>query len=325
MVNNNKEFKIIALFLIIGFSLLSFLLFILSFGVNRIREGQTGKVNIVMNHELDPEIAIFGSSVSEVGIDSKIVTNKTKKSCYNLSINGTRFSQYKCLIDELNSYSKNNKTIVLVETYFSFEPIDQITSLDFYLAHIGNENIYVALHKIDPELIWKSRYIPFYKFIPATHIYYKNAIKGWINYLNNSNNIDTLQGYTPVNRDWELDADLAIKKTTKFDIIIQEEIVRDYEQNILKMQKLNKKVIIVLTPMYSEKFKLVTNIKPLIAVLKKIASNTNAIFLDFSSSKICDDKINFYNSNHLNLRGSKIFSNQIADSLNSIFSKNIYN
>jgi hypothetical protein len=84
------------------------------------------------------------------------------------------------------------------------------------------------------------------------------------------------------------------------------------------MNKIGKKVVIVLTPMYSEKLKLVTNIEPLISKLRNIALKTNALFIDFSSSKICDDKNNFYNSNHLNLRGSEMFSNQLADSLNVV-------
>lgn len=321
MKNIKSEIFIIALFLLIGVFVLSLLLWILDFGVKQVSEEQTGKVNYVMNHNLDPKIVIFGSSVSEVGINPKIIAEKTNKSCYNLSINGTRYSQYKCLIDEFNSYSKNNQTVILVETYFSFAPIDRITSIDYYLAHLENDNVYNALYKLDPDLVWKSRYVPFYRFIPATKVYYKNAIKGWGNYIKGNKVLDTSNGYAPVNRNWEIDADNAIKSVGKFQIQIQKDIVQDYEQNILKMKKMGKKVVIVLTPMYSKKLKLVTNINPLISKLKNIALKTNSQFIDFSSSKICDDKNYFYNSNHLNLRGSKIFSNQLADSLNVILFK----
>ncbi len=303
-------------FVLIGLVSISLLTWLINFGVRNSVHEQTYKVNLVMSHKLDPEIAIFGSSVSEVGIDPRIITSKTKKSCYNLSINGTRFSQYKCLINEFNESSSKNEVVVLVETYFSFEPIDRIASIDYYLAHLQNENVYQALYNLDPELIWKAHHIPFYQYIPSSHIYYKNSIIGWKNILKGRIQTDSLQGYSPVNKEWELDADMALKAVGKFEIQIEKDIVKEYEKNILEMHKKGKKVVIVLTPMFSEKFKLVTNLGPLINTLKEVAARTNSTLIDFSRSKLCDDKSNFYNSSHLNYKGSKIFSDQLGDSLN---------
>ena len=104
MITNNKETRIIISFLILFFSFLYFFITILDFGVKSNTLDQTGKVNLVMKHDMDPNIVIFGSSVSEVGISPHIIEKITNRSCYNFSISGTRFKQYKCLIDEFNEY-----------------------------------------------------------------------------------------------------------------------------------------------------------------------------------------------------------------------------
>ncbi len=74
---------------------------IIMFGISKSDKDQMGKINKVCNHSTVPEIAIFGSSVSDVGVSSEILQNKTGKTVYNYSLNGTPFYNYKGIIDEL--------------------------------------------------------------------------------------------------------------------------------------------------------------------------------------------------------------------------------
>lgn len=304
-------------FPIIGLLLLGAISWTIDIGVRHSNSEQTGKVNNIVNHSIDPQLIVFGSSVSEVGVNAPLIRQKTGLSVYNCSMNGTRFMQYKGLIDEFNGYSKNNQYVVLVETYFSFEKTDALAYIDRYLAQIGNHNLYSSLYEMQPGLVWKCRYVPFYKYVAATHVYYKNSAIGWKNIVRKTP-ADTALGYAPVDASWQLDADEAIKNTPHFDISIDSAIVTKYMETIGELEKSGRKVIIVMTPMYTEMLQRVTDMAPLRRRLREISASTGARFLDFSANPLCDQKKFFYNSNHLNLQGSVAFSQVLADSLQLI-------
>src|SRR3954469_17508106 len=233
----------------IGWLLLAGLSFLIDTGVRHSDAEETGKVNKIVNHAIDPDLIVFGSSVSQVGLDPSILKNKTNLSTYNCSINGTRFLQYKGLIDEFASYSKTNKYVVFVESFFSFEPVGALYMPEYFLAEVDNPNLYNALHAIQPDLVWKSRYVPFYKYITVSYRYYKNSMIGWQKIIDAKKNNDPLGGYSPVDRHWEADADEAIRETKPFKVVIDTNIVREYIATVRKLQARGQKVFLVLTPM----------------------------------------------------------------------------
>ncbi len=272
-----------------------------------------------MDHKIDPQIIAFGSSAGEVGIDPNIIQKETGLTCFNDCINGTRFLQYAGLINEFNEYSENNKLIILSESYFTFEKISALMSIETYLPHLNNDNVYHSLFMVQPDLTWKCKYIPFYRYIAATHVYYKNAVIGWNNFLHHRPYQGL--GYFPVNRSWEPDADATIESMGRFNISFDPVIVDEYIRVIKNLQSRKRKVVIILTPVFSEMLKKVTDINPLRAKLDSIATASNVIFLDFTTLPICTDKTMFYNSLHLNQRGSEIFSAILADSLKNIINR----
>jgi hypothetical protein len=313
-----KRFKQVFYFGLVLFSMLFVLHFVLQFGIKSIRIDQIGKINAIAAHDIDPEIAIFGSSVSEVGISPDEIQKSTGLSCFNFSLNGTSFYQYRGLIDEFTTHSKVNKVVVFAEAYFSFSKRDALMAPDHYLAQLSNDRIRLPLEQIDPDLILKSRYIPFYRFIAASHIYYKYAAKGIINKLKGTKDQPILNGFTPVDRSWEADADQAIKQAGKFDIEIDRTVLRLYIQQIKRIQNKGLKVIIILTPIYKKALAKATSLKPLYAAMNEISQKTGAKFLDFSNSDLAEQKTMFYNSNHLNLKGALLFSKQLGDSIRQL-------
>jgi len=301
-----------------GWLIMAGIAYLIDMGVRHSDYEETGKVNKIVAHSIDPSLMVFGSSVSQVGIDPAILAEKTNLPAYNCSINGTRFLQYKGLVDEFAAYSRNNKYVVFVETFFSFESIDALTQPENFLSEVNNENVYEALHEVQPDLVWRSRYVPFYKYTTVSYRYYKNAMIGWKRIISPSGNEDPMLGFSPVDRNWEADADEAIRNTKKFQVQIDPKIVEKYLGSIRELQAKGKKVFLVLTPMYAEMFKRITDISPVRNELIRIAGITGATFLDYSESAISDSKEYFYNSNHLNSAGASMFSSQLGDTLRSL-------
>jgi len=318
--NSNTNKWIVIKFTLIGLCILTIFSWLVDFGVKRSDFSQTGKINMIAAHTLDPDIIIFGSSAGEVGINSSIIHEKTKLSAFNCSIDGTRFMQYKGLIDEFLLYSKNNKYVILVETYFSFDRINAVNALERYVSQINHDNIFNSLYNMQPDLVWKCRYIPFYKYVAVSHVYYKNAVIGWKNFISKSPRKDTANGYTPIDMNWDAAEEERIKNTEPFHIQPDKEIVQEYTNTVRALQQSGRKVIIMFTPAYKALNQL-TDLSPMRLELKNIAASTGAKFLDFSNSEFCSQKEYFYNLNHLNVKGSSLFSEILADSLNAIIKK----
>jgi hypothetical protein len=319
--NFNMSKKYSDLFIVFIFSvglimLLVLISYFLDFGVRNANNDQVGKVNMIINHTIDPGVIAFGSSVGEVGLSSNMLSRDLGESVYNLCIDGTPYMQYRGLIDEFNSYSIKNRKVLFLEGYFSLAKPAGISSIERYLVNIGNENIYKSLFSIQSDLTWKCRYIPFYKYISVTHVYYKNSIYGWKNWLQHQILPDTLNGYRPIYRSWESDQDYVIKNTKPFKISIDSEVVKQYIKSIKNLQRNGKEVTIILTPIFYEVSKHLTDFSIIRQTFANISKLTGARFLDFTKSNICQERKYFYNSNHLNSKGSEIFTRQLADSLN---------
>ena len=257
---------------------------------------------------------IFGSSVGEVGVNSNIIRRITNTTVYNSSIDGTSYIQYKSLIDEFINYSIINKNIFFIESYFTFQNPNQITNLERYIVHLNNNNIYNTLFAIQPDLVWKSRYIPFYNFIPITNSFYKSSVLGLYNNFLNTDQTDTLNGYTPVNRNWVEDKNFNII----YNIEIDSNIVKKYINTIKTLQNKNRKVYIIFPPVFIEKASKFINFNTLLSQFRYIQKETGCVFLDFTKNVISYDKRYFYNINHMNYLGSNIFSSILADTIKKI-------
>ena len=315
---NKSSIKTGIKFCLFAIIIVSIISYILNVGVRNSMNGQIGKVNLILDKKNDPAIISFGSSVGEVGFNSNIIAKKTGLSVFNSCIDGTSYIQYKGLIDVFTKSSKNNRTVVFMESYFTFQNPGEVSSLERYISHLGNQDIYESLHYLQAELLWKCKYVPFYQYIPVTHLYYKNAFAGLKNYVKNATFNDSLNGYTPVYRSWEIDQDNYLKNTKPFHVPINKEVVEKYLATVNSLQKAGKKVVVVIPPVYKIVTEKLTDFNPLRETFKEISRKTGCVFIDFTSNVICNDKKYFYNGNHMNAIGSNLFSTQLADSLNAL-------
>ena len=272
------------------------------------------KVNSILVSEIDPDIISFGSSVGEKGFNSRIVSNVTRKTVYNSCIDGTNFEQYRGLIEAYNSYSSKKSLVLLFETHFSFVKLSAISCVERFCAHLNNKFVYQRLYNIDSSITWKSRYIPLYKNTVVDYTYYKAAFKGWMSIFR-KNNRDSLQGFVPSYSKWQRGEDAAIDAMKPFKLKIERNVISDYIKMVNDLRKNNKEVVIILPPIYERLYKEKADFEPLRQVLDSVSGITGAVFLDFSQSAISRNKGYFYNTNHLNINGSRLFTRELADSL----------
>jgi len=77
-------------------------------------------------------------------------------------------------------------------------------------------------------------------------------------------------------------------------------------------KKQNLKVIFVYTPEYIENQYLTNNRNEIFKIYNDLSKKYNVLFLDYSKDSISYNKNFFYNSQHLNKKGSELFSQKLA-------------
>ena len=311
-----KNFYLSIKFIVILLLLLTAIDWVITTGLKNNRTRYYGKLNKICQKEDLPQIAIFGSSVGEMGFDARLIQSKTGKSTYNFSLTGTKFVQYRSLIDEINEPKNNIETVVIADVVMLFQKASGLTEIQRYLPYISNNNIYNSLYPIQPDLVFKARYIPFYKYIATTEQYFLQSSIGWKNLITNKKNTDSLLGQIAVKRGWEADLDSILKYEKPISTEIENSIVVTYKEIIRKLVSNGKKVIITIPPLCLSKGGKQVDLTELRKMLTSIADNKNVLFWDFSAS-MTETKY-FYNVFHLNAYGASIFSSVFADSLKTL-------
>tara|TARA_R110002012_G_scaffold220618_1_gene392268 strand:+ start:19359 stop:20342 length:984 start_codon:yes stop_codon:yes gene_type:complete len=297
--------------------------FVTSYLVQHSSDAQTGKINLVMQHEIDPKIMMFGSSVAEVGLNSNTIENKTQRTTHNMGIDGTTVSNSEFLIDEFLSYSKNCETVVIGMAFFSFTKSKKINAPERFLAYKSNPYVKQNIFNVQPDLGHKLYYVPFYSFIVANHTYYKNAFYGLKNVMNAKVSlIDSLKGFVPHHTEYYDTR----KNGKQLDYVsIDTVAISDYKRIIGKIKSHTIEPILVLMPMHVNGQDSFSNFEAYREHAKILSEEMGVQLYDFSEHDLTTHDEYYYNNGHLNTTGAHVFSAVLADSLNLDYKQNILN
>ncbi|HBH24614.1 MAG TPA: hypothetical protein DDY13_14475 [Cytophagales bacterium] len=296
-------------------ALLLFLLeWTLAFFVSHSNNAQTGKVNLIMNRAVDPELMIMGSSVAEVGIDPLLIEKEMQLTAYNLAIDGTALPRSEYLLDNFLDYSQNCQTILIGMAFFSLEELQEMHAPERFIAHKSNRYIKDNVKRLSPDLYAKLYRVPFYTFIAANHTYYKNAGIGLNNWYKSIGLYDEVhQGYVPRFISYE-----DTRATgNQMRLTISEKTIAMYRRIIQKIKNKNIDPVLVLTPMHVNGQSNFSNFTELRRALYDLSYEMNVKFFDFSEHPITQDTSFYYNNGHLNNTGAQLFTKAICDSLKS--------
>lgn len=298
-----------------GYLLLVFIFnHLLNFGVIHSDNLQTGKVNILMNHSIDPEFILFGSSVAEVGFDPGLFQKSTGLTAFNMAIDGTPLRQYASLVDEFIGYTKNCRYVAVGLSFFCLSEVKgSLTEPGRFMARLNNHHIKSMFLENDPDLTWRLSCIPGYRFTQYKHTYYKNALIGYRNLFSNKVTVIPNFGYTPRYDSWNPAEDIPVSIYATVKILINDSLIEKVNGLFGRVREKGIKLVFIRYPMYQGGQKLFSNYGLMSEVIKDKMVKEGDIFLDFSDNEICNDKDNFYNNGHLNDRGTSKLTKYLAE------------
>lgn len=320
----NKKISLFAE-ITVGLIIISVVLFGFQFGtdylVKHSNHSQYGKVNSIFNGQVTEDIVCFGSSVSEVGFNSKIIESITNKSTYNSAIDGTRIKQLEPLIELLSNKPNKPQYILFGLSYFEFASTSKITAPDRYIAHFSQQEIIAMFQSIDKETARKLSYFPFSKISYYNHTYYKNGFIGLSNLIKKQNSTKPInKGYTPKDKAFYV-PNFDEVKNTKSEVGIDEQVVKSFEELIVKIKNSRTEPVFIIYPVYLGAKTYFNNYSSYLQTIDSIATSNGILVLDYSSHPITENKDYFYNIGHLNRQGADSISTLIGFELKKHFDK----
>lgn len=274
------------------------------------------KWNEVIQGEINAEILIVGSSRALVHFDCEYIQKVTGKSCYNLGFDGTTYPLQKLMLELY--LSRNKKPIELIWSldYHSFSEVPDFYGFEQLIPYKDNPYIgeMLSMHET-----------PSYQFyLPVFRYSYNPKMKviGLYSFLGKYSRDQILKnGYRAQKKVWDETFD-SFKgdnpKGLKMNFIgsLFQDFITLNEK--LKSSSINQKWIV--PPYYFEVNQLIRNRSEILQEFSKTSKDHEITFLDYSNSFITKSKSNFYNGNHLNDLGVRIFMDELM-STNNLFPK----
>ena len=140
---------------------------------------------------------------------------------------------------------------------------------------------------------------------------YSGFIRGWIN-KPNEYDLQYNKGYISVSKQKNLDSIKIAEQTLKTP---NEETMIAYHRIIQMCALKNIKLFVIISPMYNQETKHITNLAEIKSLFEKPIVNAGFKFIDFTQDSICDQKAQFADHNHLKNEGAHAFSIKAAQKL----------
>ena len=265
--------------------------------------------NDIYTSRAECDIAIYGSSRAWVHIDPEIISETLGGHVYNFGIDGHNFWLQYLRHLEFCKYNKKPSKIILSLDIFTLQKRKGLYELNQFLPYmLWNSNIrnytssYEGYNKID-------YYVPLIRYLGKSNCL--ELIRNDI--INTPANFRyRKQGFLGLNKKWNNDLDNAMKEMKSYEAKLDNESIKLFEEFILECKSSDIELIFVYTPEYIEGQKFTVNRNDIIKLYKFYSKKYSIDFYDYSNDSLCYEKKYFYNSNHLNKIGARIFSKKLA-------------
>ena len=277
-----------------------------------IKTGTIGKINAVVNHDLDVNLSVWGASTALVNINPKLIEDSLNVSAFNMGIDGVNIDQYNGLLKEYLSYTTKSKFLIIaIDIYGGLEKRERFYELQNWLHHIKNDNIYNCLSEIDYNTTFKARHIPFYSItLYSKHNF--SVFRSAVSQPDSSYEFPNL-GFNPNYSQFNLE-----QIDSKGITIQTNQLVFNKLNQSCKIAK-NKNIqpIIVITPCYYKGLERIKNKNEFINQIQSLSSE-GVVILNFLNSSISYD-INYFKDNtHLNKVGANKLTELVIESVKKL-------
>lgn len=288
--------------------ILSFLFdYLISSGLKKsdyFAQGETYIWSEIFNGRVNSELYIYGSSRAWVHFDSQMLEDSLGLNTYNFGIDGHNFWLQYLRHKMLLKYNSKPKIILLSVGNLSFTETNGFYNSKQFLPFVFDSDIREFTSKYNG-FNWIEYHIPLIRYFGKTkdiHEAFRNKEMPYFGELFRK------KGFRAVPRIWNTDLKKLKSKINQYEIKVNSSYQDLMDDFIKECMALDIDVIMINSPEYIEGQKFIKNRDEIISFYRKLSSKYELSFLDYSENNICLDRDLFYNSQHLNGNGAKIFT-----------------
>jgi len=275
-------------------------------------EGEYAIWNDIYEGHLSAEIFIYGSSRAVVHISPAILSEQLGKSCYNLGVNGFNFRTQYFRHQEASRHAKKPQTIVHSLDISTLSDKGEVFYKSQFLPYMFQSESIESFAKRYPDFSYFDFRLPFVRYYGNSPAIF-HAMK--LFFIEQSPDLGRIKGYRGQDIVWTDDLANVKKKMTTFEAPIDTSCVNLFEGYLQECLAKDINVILVYTPEYIEGQDFVKNREDVLQIYRDLSTRYKIPFLDYSADPISFDKSLFYNSGHLNKKGSERFTYVLANDL----------
>jgi hypothetical protein len=287
---------------------------LLWFGLRRARANTFAVWNAVIRGDIGSEILVVGGSRALVGYDCAILSARLSMSCFNIGLDGTRANLQRPYVETYLLHNKPPRLAIVNADVGSLTESVEPYDLMQYIPYLDERPLSDGLARyVD---VWKYRYIPLYAFSQRGLNQTMIALGGISGGHRRDPDRFGSQGLRAMDGPWDNAFEEYVAENPDGILVPIDPVgVADFERIITMLQARDAEVVIAFSPEWAPVRRLELNRQQVIHQYVALAAAHHAVFLDYSDSAPSGNQSLFYNSQHLNRHGAKVFTTILASDL----------
>lgn len=271
--------------------------------------------DIYNSNNLENDLVLLGSSACMVEFNPDIIDSALGLSSYNLGIDGHSWFPFQQLRYDtyLRYATKKPKCVIIVIDNATFEEDTNPYQREQIFPYFWIDDSLVTSVQQCMEYTLMERYFPMWRYIGYQNVI-KLGITSWMGKKNQTRDV-IQKGYIGSDAPWNR-ASLDILDTIQ--IKADSKVVDKFIRFIKEREAEGQVVVLVNRVEYYELQERYTNRAEMVALYDSIAKETGTELIDYWDYPMKFNTKYFYNSTHLNLKGSELLSKQLVHDLDSL-------
>ena len=285
-------------------------------GLHRLKSEPFTDWNRIRKGEIKDEMVILGSSRAMYHYDPHVLEAGLGIGVSNLGVEGAGPWLSEARWNYYFSHHPTPKYVVLNLDITSFRRDPNIFAKLQYMPYLNDSSIYHGLSALDGS-IWQERYLPMYRY----HGYPVTVLRGLLALGNvNLGQEVSYKGFVSRELEWTGEfEEFAAEQEEKVEWPIDEDCLGQIPRLIERCQAAGTRLIMVYSPEHILNQELSSNRGDVFAEFDRIAAEYEVSFVDYSNHPLSQDKQFFYNSQHMNAKGARLFSEDLIPYLKGEF------
>ena len=309
-VHMKKALKKVLLFIIIPLPLVLLFDHIVDQGLHRSRAPYFAVWNAIYDSKINADLIVSGSSRAYEIVSPRILDSMLHLNCYNLGMDGWEFSMEYARMRIYLQHNKLPRYILQSIDLNMFFRRPNLYQFQQFIPYLKDPIIAEATSHYTGKFSPAERYLPLFRYNADPSL----IAEGLKAYFGKGKVTTDYKGYQPTTKPWDTARYNRVKRlrTTGITGFVRPEAVAEFEEFVRYCTQHHIQLIFYYAPGFYEEYK-IENIAPTVMnVVNGLSEKYGVPFLNYYRDSLCFDTSYFWNSYHLNKKGSEIFTAHLA-------------